>query len=77
MSMQTSLARASARAAEDDWRDHKRACATCQPAARRRAWADLCPDGSRIRADLGHARADLEQQRELDRQPVPGQGTLI
>ena len=77
MSMQTSLARASARAAEDDWRDHKRACATCQPAARRRAWADLCPDGSRIRRAMYQAMTHLEQQRKLDRQPVPGQGTLI
>lgn len=76
MSLQTTEARFVARALDAAWRNHRRSCPRCQTAARRRRWAALCDDGSRVWRKRGEAHANVAEQQRLDRLPTPGQGTL-
>lgn len=76
MSIQLTLARAAFRAAEADWKDHVRHCPRCCRAARSRHWDSLCGAGTSRRQDLRDTRSAVEQERELDKAPMPGQEPL-
>ena len=77
MSLQTTLAMAEAAACEQEWAAHKRHCARCAHRARIREWQWLCPEGTKIRDAHVTAQAVLAENRRLDRQPSPGQGTMF
>lgn len=77
MSIETTLARADARAAEDRWQAHRRDCPVCVTAQRKRKPAVMCGQGSGLYRDRGATARELERQRELDKQPIPGQGALF
>lgn len=71
MSLESTLARADARTADDAWKQHRRQCATCSPAARRRRWDELCARGTELRTAQAQAADVLKQQLALDRQSDP------
>lgn len=75
MSLQTTLARATARATARLWRDHWYNCPVCERWVRRRM-GNGCTSGRLLRRDDQEAQAELAEQRELDKQPAPGQGEL-
>jgi hypothetical protein len=77
MSMETTLARIEARKAEEDWADHKLGCAPCANALRRRQPGWMCAGGAGLYRAERTAAAELARQRELDKQPTPGQGALF
>jgi hypothetical protein len=75
--METTLARAEALAAAEDWAGHKRQCPRCTYRARIRDWEWLCLDGMQLRnRGIETARA-LAENRRLDRLPVAGQQSLF
>jgi hypothetical protein len=76
-SMETTLARAAATAAEADWKGRRGQCPRCTRAARGRQWDDLCRFGTEYRAAHLAAAAGVRRNRELDKQPAPDQGTLF
>ena len=76
MSYETTIANAKARAAEHDWKLHKRHCPSCSAAASARKWDRLCIMGDRLYRDHGAAQAELRENRKLDKLPIPGQGVL-
>jgi hypothetical protein len=75
--METSLASARARAAEKAWKDHYRQCPRCVRVIGSRAWDDLCRDGAELRGEHQEAAASLVVNRQLDKQPAPGQEALF
>jgi hypothetical protein len=75
--METTLARARARAAETAWNGHHGQCPRCTGAIRSRAWDDLCRDGAKLRGEHQEAAASLIVNRELDKRPAPGQKALF
>ena len=77
MSIETTLARADARAAEDRWQAHRWDCPVCVTGQRRRKPAEMCDQGSDLYRDRDATARELERQRELDKQPIPGQGALF
>jgi hypothetical protein len=77
MSRETTLAAADVRHQETAWKSHRQHCPRCSGAARSRQWDGLCASGTEIRHAIGRARQDLADSRELDRQPVTGQGSLF
>jgi hypothetical protein len=77
MSMETTLARIEARKAEEDWQDHRLGCAPCVNAVRRRQLGWMCRAGSAIYRARNAAAKELVRQRELDKQPSPGQEALF
>jgi hypothetical protein len=76
-SMETTLARAAATAAEADWKGHHGQCPRCTRAVRGRQWGDLCRFGAEYRAAHLAAAAELRRNRELDKQPAPDQKALF
>jgi hypothetical protein len=79
MSWETTEARAAAREADRDWREHKRSCPVCDSAQRARKPAAMCAAGSDLYRDRDRAEtaAEVPRQRELDRQPIPDQEVLF
>lgn len=77
VSIQTTLARAEARGAEEGWAAHKFGCARCSEAQHTRHMDQACPDGWKLYRHRRDALAGLARQRELDRQPIDGQGELF
>jgi hypothetical protein len=77
MSYETSIARAVARAAEHEWKQHLAHCPMCTAAARGRRWDHLCDAGQRLHGEHRRAQAQLAEERRLDKLPIPGQGTLL
>jgi hypothetical protein len=77
MSLQTTLARASLRDAETAWKRHRAACASCTAAARARKWTHLCDTGFVAHDDVRLAKSELEQSKQADAAPIPGQGLLL
>jgi hypothetical protein len=77
MSLETTLARAEADAAAEDWRLHKRHCPRCAHRARIREWQWLCPEGMKTRDANVAAMARLAEERRLDRLPSPDQERLF
>lgn len=77
MSRETAEARSIAHYANAGWREHIRACPACAIAARRRRWAELCPDGRQLRADSVAADRSLAENRALDKLPSPDQEALF
>ncbi len=75
-SLQTTLARAAARAAAAEWKSHRRFCPRCSMASRSRSWPLLCAEGARARRASLAAAGELAWQAELDRRPASGQETL-
>jgi hypothetical protein len=69
VSLQTTLAQADARIAEDKVKGHRLNCARCRPRKPCETAAEL-----KVRATL--ARTEARRQKELDGQPAPGQGEL-
>jgi hypothetical protein len=71
MSLQTTMALAYARGAEDAWRRHRRYCPLgC-------GYRKPCEEGAALRDTARERRAEARRQAELDKLPVPGQGTLF
>jgi hypothetical protein len=77
MSLETTLARGEALAAEAKWKDHRLNCPTCQRQARKRAWNELCSAGKAAHLDYKETAAELKRQAELDQQPSPDQMPLF
>jgi hypothetical protein len=77
VSYETTEARWAARDAEQAWKRHRGGCPVCSMAAGKRRWAELCEVG--VVQLLAHrqAEAELTRNRQLDRQPTPGQGTFL
>lgn len=69
VSIQTAEARARAREAEAAWRQHFHTCVPCAQWVKRRPQAEGCRTGKDLRAADFQAKAALERERELDRQP--------
>jgi hypothetical protein len=70
-------AREAAQAADAAWKRHHRDCITCTRAKRERKLQDMCTPGWKAWADRRDTAAELNKQRELDKQPVPGQEALF
>lgn len=77
MSLRTTLARGEANAQAARWDAHLAHCGSCSTARRARAWEHLCDDGADIWIAKRDADAALKRERQADRQPIPGQGTLL
>jgi hypothetical protein len=77
VSMETTLARAEARAAQRDWRNHRLWCPECGTAARSRRWAALCNTGQEVYEAHREARHLLAESRRLDKFPSPDQAPLF
>jgi hypothetical protein len=77
VSYQTTMARAELAHWEQQWRTHKLGCAECSIASRARRWGGCCHRGAANRQEMIEARARLEHERELDKAPILGQGTLL
>ena len=77
MSRETTMARAMARYWADQYRYHLAGCWRCSDAVKRRAWRRLCDRGAALRTDKQEAEQELAVNRELDKQPVPGQERLL
>jgi hypothetical protein len=75
VSLQLTLANAAFRNAEDKWRYHRRHCPECAQASHRRI-PTTCSEGDRLREDFETCKADLAEERRMDKLPVPGQLTL-
>ena len=70
MSLQTTMARASARIAEQRWQEHRKTCSRCRP-------RQPCADGREALQQRDESRAEAKRQAELDAAPDPNQGTLF
>lgn len=77
MSLETTLTRAEAREMDRRWRAHKLQCPACQRAIRARRYSELCREGKAARENKRLADAELRRNREADKAPIPGQGTLL
>lgn len=77
VSIQATMARAESADAERRWREHKAVCPRCSTAQRRRQQGQMCGQGAGVYSAMKSAAARLAQERELDKQPVPGQGELF
>jgi len=77
MSLQTTLAKASLRNAETAWKQHRTACGSCTTAARARKWTHLCDTGFVAHDNVRLAKSELEQSKQADATPIPGQGLLL
>jgi len=77
MSYETTMARAIARDANEAWQRHRKWCRTCQPAARRRRYAELCPEGAGMRDIRDDLRKKAESEAALDKLPPPDQEALF
>jgi hypothetical protein len=79
MSLDTTLARAAARAAADRWQWHYKGCHRCHAAAGRVTVQRglLCPEGLQLHDDRRTTAAEAKRQAELDKAPSPDQGTLF
>ncbi len=76
-SRQTTEARAAAREAARRWGEHKRHCPACSAAANARQFDKVCDPGRKLRQEHRDADRALRRERELDRQPLPGQEKLF
>ena len=76
MSRETTLARAAARHADTEWARHAGICAQCAAAERARFGPACCDAGAALRLEQRSARAEVTRNRELDAQPIDGQGAL-
>lgn len=77
MSRETTLARGLLRAADSAWAAHTAHCPACKLAARARARDKTCDDGADLLAARTAAAAEVRENAELDRRPIPGQQTLL
>jgi hypothetical protein len=77
VSYETTKARWAAQDAEQAWKRHRGGCPVCSMAAGKRRWAELCEWGGERYRERREALAGLDHNRQLDRQPTPGQGTLL
>ena len=77
MSLQTTLARAEADAADGIWQRHRKTCHVCGPVARKRQYDQLCPDGKAALQDRNDLRDAAEREALLDKQPMPGQDAMF
>lgn len=73
MSRETDAALEQARGAAADWRAHRNACPKCTTAVRARKTLECCAAGRPLLAAKRNADIKLSRNRELDRQPTPGQ----
>jgi hypothetical protein len=71
------LARETARDAEQAWRGHKDHCFRCDDAAQRHKLEKCCGEGWAIYHTRRTTSETLEHERELAKQPVPGQNELF
>ena len=77
VSIQLTLARAEARAAEEAWRDHLDGCPPCSRWRRRLKGQQPCRTG---RETYDHHKAcdeTLKRERDLEKKPWPGQEALF
>jgi hypothetical protein len=77
MSLETTMARAAERGADEDWQRHRKMCAHCEPAARKRQWKLLCAAGAELKSGRDELRAEALRQAELDKAPNPDQAPLF
>lgn len=77
MSLETTIARGEALAAQQKWDDHVHNCPTCSRAMGRRKPDELCRAGTAARTDKIETARELSHQRELDKQPAPSQEPLF
>jgi len=77
VSLETTLAKASARAAQEKWNDHRKHCALCGNAGRNPKPGQVCPAGDRLLQDVRVTAAEVRWQMELDKFPDPNQGSLF
>ncbi len=73
MSIETTEAKAAARAAEQAWRSHKPGCPSCS--SRRRV--PRCGTGDRLYQDARQLRADAQASSRADKAPGPGDVPLF
>lgn len=77
MSYETTMARAEARNADEVWQRHRKGCSRCEPAARKRRYGELCAEGGGMLALRNELRDKAAREAELNKAPIPGQGTLL
>jgi len=71
-SAQTRIARAAARDAEAEWKQHAAQCLSCS-----RKGAEPCADGAALRNNVARLRNIARKEAELDKAPAPGQEPLF
>jgi hypothetical protein len=62
---------------EKEWKAHRVHCVGCARSAVHRSAAMRCESGAAIAERLAALRAEVKRERELAKQPVPGQGELF
>jgi hypothetical protein len=77
MSRETALASAQARKAAAAWRAHRADCSRCAQSARSSRGPGPCSQGAPLYLAHKSAQKELARNRELDKQPPPGQGALF
>jgi hypothetical protein len=77
MSLQLTLARAEARAADLAWRDHVAHCPPCDRVKARMKGAQCCTRGEILRGFKRHADAVLREERRLEKGSWPGQEAMF
>ena len=76
-SIETTLARGAARAAEQDWKAHQAHCPPCYRAVQSRKPGEVCDQGHQVRRASQEANRELRRNRELDKLPAPDQEALF
>ena len=77
MNLQLTLANSVAHDAEDRWKAHRRDCPKCADGQRKRKNGEMCNAGRMLYEDRCVTAADLAKERELAKQPLPGQEALF
>lgn len=70
-------ARDAAKNADVAWGTHRRECIDCIRAQRRRAPQEMCNGGWKLYKARRDTAAEAAAERELARQPIPGQDSLF
>ena len=77
MSRETALASAQARKAAAAWRAHRADCSRCARVCPVQPGPGPCSQGAPLYLAHKSAQKELARNRELDKQPPPGQGALF
>ena len=77
VSGETAEARNVARQAERAWKEHLAGCPKCEISVRSRQPDLKCRDGQALYGIRTDANRELARNRDLDKQPAPGQEMLF
>jgi hypothetical protein len=76
VSIETTRARGDAMHAGHRWMMHRSGCPQCVTAQRAHKPERMCEDGRPLYTAHREAEAELTRNLQLDKDPIPGQGTL-